>query len=64
MEGTRLRSVQQTAPQATRQASGPELKSCVTSLNDFVHRGGKLSGGQSRRGEKVIVREYLNDVLR
>ena len=63
MEGTQLRSVQQTATQATGQASEPELKRAVSqALQDFVHSGARLRGGQSRRGEKVAVQEYLGDV--
>ena len=34
----------------------------VTSLRDLVHRGGKLSGGQTRRSDKVAFQEYLSDV--
>ena len=45
MEGTQLRSVQQTATQATRQA-------CVTSLQDFVHSGARLRGGSIQEGRE------------
>ena len=61
MQGTQLRSVQQTATQATSLRTRAQ-KSCVTSLQDFVHSGARLRGGQSRRGEKVAVQEYLTDV--
>ena len=63
MEGTQLRSAQQTSSQATRQALELERKSSRSqSLRDLVHRGGRLRGSQSRRGEKAAVQEYLSDV--
>ena len=49
--------------QATRQTprtGAQELR--VTSLQDFVHSGAGLRGGQSRRGEEVAVQECLSDV--
>ena len=52
MEVTQLRSAQQTASQATRQASESELKSSGSQALDLVHRGGKLSGGKTRRGRE------------
>ena len=57
MEETQLRSAQQTA---THRTGSQEF--WIASLRDLVHRGGKLSGGQTRRGEKVAVQEYFSDV--
>ena len=57
MEETQLRSAQQTA---THRTGSQEF--WIASLRDLVHRGGKLSGGQTRRGEKVAVHEYFSDV--
>ena len=53
MEGTQLRSVPENR-------SAQEL--WVTHFQDFVHCGARLSEVQSRRGEKVIVRECWSDV--
>ena len=56
MEGTQLRSSQQTANSSDTSSLGTGgQESWATSLRDLVHRGGKLSCGQTRRGEKVAV---------
>ena len=59
MEETQLRSAQHTA---THRTAAQEF--WIASLRDLVHRGGKLSGGQTRRGEKVAVQEYFSEVVK
>ena len=63
MEGTQLRSApanSYSSDTSSLRIGAQEL--WVSSLRVFVHRGGKLSGGQTRRSEKVAVHEYLSDV--
>ena len=60
------RSCGQFSKQLLKRRVKPENRSAqelwVTHFQDFVHSGARLSEVQSRRGEKVIVREYWSDV--
>ena len=62
MEGTLLRSAQQTATQATRQASEPELKRAGPQAFETSCTAAASSVVVKPEGEEVAVHEYLSDV--